>query len=87
MTFAHKGMAWQSFDFENLSALNSVADVGEVAMAVDIGGVAAEDADVVEHGGFIDKLFVDVEPALLNAFRGFPGDTLTMQSQHPVERC
>ena len=41
---------------------HSMADIGLSAVAVYARGVAAEDTDVVEHGGFIDKFTVNVEP-------------------------
>ena len=61
MALAHAGVLGKSFGTEEFGAYGSVTDVGLCAVAVNARGVAAEDADVVEHCCLFDKAAVDVQ--------------------------
>ncbi len=69
MTLADKGMTRQAFGVQYLAAFHAVADVGEVSGAVDVGGVAAENADVMKHRRLGDEVSVDFEAAAANALK------------------
>ena len=58
MALCDKSVTGQAFLAEEVGAQVAVADVGMGAVAVDGGGVGQEDADVMEHGGFLDEIGV-----------------------------
>ena len=59
MTLGDTGMARESFGTQHLGTDRAVLYIGLGAMAVDRGGVAAQDADVVQHGSLIEELLVE----------------------------
>lgn len=71
MPLAYKGMSRKPFAFEDAASFNSVTDIRECAVTFDIGSIAPEDADVVEHGGFLYESEVDVKLPAPRAFQGF----------------
>ena len=56
---------------EQFAADDAMANVGLRAVAVDRRRIAAEDADVVEHGGLLQELYIDRQ------FAVFPDDGQT----------
>ena len=71
VTFADEGVSVEPFLLKDFASFDAVADVGEVADAVDVGGVATEDADVVKQCSLSDKVYIDVERAVLGASKCF----------------
>ena len=59
MTFAHPGHLRQSFLTHELPANETMADIRLRSLAEDGGGMAAEDADVVEHGRHLEEGLVE----------------------------
>ena len=59
VSLTHQCMSRQAEAVEQLASQNAVADVGLVAVAANAWRIGAKDGDVVEHGGFLDKLEVD----------------------------
>ena len=71
VAFADEGMSVKSFLFKDFATLDAVADVGEVADAVDVGSITTEDADVVEQCSLGDKVYINVERAVLGTLKCF----------------
>lgn len=78
VTFADEGVSVKSFLLKDFTTLNAVADVGQVADAVDVGSVATEDTDVVEQSSFGDKVYVNIKGAKLSTSECFLHHTFTM---------
>lgn len=71
VTFADEGVSVEPFLLKDFASFDAVANVGEVADAVDVGGVATEDADVVKQCSLSDKVYIDVERAVLGTSKCF----------------
>lgn len=61
MAFAYAGMTLKTFVAHELGSEDAVTDVGFGAETVYARGVGEEDAYVMEHGGFFNKLTVGTE--------------------------
>jgi hypothetical protein len=59
MALGHTGMSRKSLFAQQLATDGSVLDVRLRTLAKDAGGMTTEDADVVQHGRFLQKLHVN----------------------------
>ena len=85
VAFADEGVVGEADGAEEVGAEDAVADVGEGAVAVDGGGVGAEDADVVEHGGLGDELAVEAEFGMgVGDGKGFTSDHFAVDDEITV---
>lgn len=48
-------MARESFKPEDAAPLDAMADIRERSVATDVGGIASEDADIVEESSLLDE--------------------------------
>lgn len=71
-------MARETFKPEDATTLDAMADIRERAVAADVGGIASEDADIVEESSLLDELKVDIEVPAASALEGLIGDESTM---------
>ena len=58
MSLAHQGMALPPFSPHHLCSYGAMTDVRAGSKAVDACRITMQDSYVVEHGGFLDKLYV-----------------------------
>lgn len=86
MPFAYEGIARQAFVFEDAASFNAVTYIGERAVTFDIGRIAPEDADVVEHGCLFNELKVDVESAASRTFECLVGNKTGVYQQDLEQR-
>ena len=71
-------MARESCKPEDAAPLDAMADIRERSVATDVGGIASEDADIVEESSLLDEWKVDIDVPSAGAFEGFIGDESTM---------
>lgn len=84
--FAHKGVSRIAVGPHQFGPQYAVADVRLVAHAVNRRGVSEEYADVVEHGGFVDKVEIEVKFGVgLGQLQGLLGYQPTVRPHALVE--
>ena len=84
---ADTAMAEEAYAIENLSANDAVQDIGLGAIAINARSIGAAHADVMQHRGFLDKLYIDRHMIIDEALRyhnSQAGNLTAMKNQHPV---
>lgn len=76
--FAYECMARKPFRLEYLAPLDAMADIGEFAVAADVGSVAAEDTDIMKHRRLGHEVFVDFETTAAYTFKSLVSDHFAM---------
>jgi hypothetical protein len=59
MSLGHTGMTGKTLLTQYLATDDPVTDIWFRTVTTDAGGITAEDADVVQHGCFLQELHID----------------------------